>query len=131
MLDRLFARPATLEPFDREFYGDFTIDPGSSISDVAAAYGISVSPDEAKLTAADFIHRRLQGAAEIGDRISIDSVELIVRALDDGGEIASIGLAVEPSRACGPSCRGYRAKTVCATSSARLRNRLSLGGASR
>ena len=131
LLDRLFAGPATLEPFDREFYGDFTIDPGSSISDVAAAYGISVGPEEAKLTAADFIHRRLQGAAETGDRISIDSVELIVRALDDGGEIASIGLAVEPSRAGRPKLPRLQGQNRMRDFFARLRNRLSLGGASR
>ena len=57
---------------------------------------------------ADFIHRRLHGAVEIGDRVAVETVELIVRAARRRGDIASIGLAVEPSRAQ-PNCRFSRA----------------------
>lgn len=124
LLDRLFARPAALDPSDREFYGDFAIDPDSPISDVSAAYGFSVSPEEAKLTAADFVHRRLQGAAEVGDRVPIESVELIVRALDEGGEIASIGLAVEPTRAAQPKLPLFQSRSEIVGALSRLRSRL-------
>ncbi len=124
LLDRLFARPAALDPSDREFFGDFAIDPGSQMTDLAAAYGFAVAADEAKLTVADFIHRRLHGAVEIGDRVPIETVELIVRALDDAGEIASIGLAVEPSRAARPKLPIFQSLGEILDTLARLRSRL-------
>ena len=124
LLDRLFARPAALDPSDREFFGDFAIDPGSQMTDLTAAYGFAVAADEAKLTVADFIHRRLHGAVEIGDRVPIETVELIVRALDDAGEIASIGLAVEPSRAARPKLPIFQSLGEILDTLARLRSRL-------
>src|SRR5512147_1350249 len=124
LLDRLFARPADLDPSDREFFGDFAIDPDSQMSDLADAYGFAVGSEETKLTASDFIHRRLQGTIEIGDRISVGTVELIVRALDDSGEIASIGLAVEPSRAARPKLPLFQSRSEIRDTLASLLSRL-------
>ena len=124
LLDRLFARPADLDPSDREFFGDFAIDPDSRMSDLAAAYGFAVGGEEIKLTAADFIHRRLQGTVEVGDRVPAGTVELIVRAVDNSGEIASIGLAVEPSRAARPKLPLFQSRGEILDTLARLRSRL-------
>src|SRR5512147_369563 len=124
LLDRLFARPAALDPTDREFFGDFAIAPDSQMSDVADAYGFAVGSEETKLTASDFIHRRLQGTIEIGDRISVGTVELIVRALDDSSEIASIGLAVEPSRAARPKLPLFQSRSEIRDTLASLLSRL-------
>ena len=124
LLDRLFARPAGLDPSDREFFGDFVIDPDTRISDLAEAYGFAVSAEEAKLSAADFIHRRLHGTVEIGDRVPVETVELIIRELDDLGEIASIGLAVEPSRAARPKLPLFQSRSEILDTLARLRSRL-------
>jgi cell volume regulation protein A len=124
LLDRLFARPAALDPSDREFFGDFAIDPDSHMTDLAAAYGFAVGAEEARLTVADFIHRRLHGAVEIGDRVAVETVELIVRSLDDAGDIASIGLAVEPSRAAQPKLPIFQSRGEILDTLARLRSRL-------
>jgi potassium/hydrogen antiporter len=102
LLDRLFARPAGIDPADREFFGDFAIDPQTKMSDLADAYGIALAAEEASLNAADFVSKHLQGAPGVGDRVALDSVELIVREFDEAGEIAGIGLAFEPSRAAQP-----------------------------
>jgi potassium/hydrogen antiporter len=123
LLDRLFARPADLDPSDRDFFGDFVIDPDTRISDLAEAYGFAVSAEEAKLSVADFIHRRLHGTVEIGDRISVGIVELIIRELDDSGEIASIGLAVEPSRAARPKLPLFQSRGEIRDTLARLLSR--------
>jgi cell volume regulation protein A len=124
LLDRLFARPADLDPSDRDFFGDFVIDPDTRISDLAEAYGFAVSAEEAKLSVADFIHRRLHGTVEIGDRISVGTVELIIRELDDSGEIASIGLAVEPSRAARPKLPLFQSRGEIRDTFSRLLSRL-------
>jgi potassium/hydrogen antiporter len=124
LLDRLFARPADLDPSDRDFFGDFVIDPETRISDLAEAYGFAVGPEEAKLSVADFIHRRLHGTVEIGDRISVGTVELIIREFDDSGEIASIGLAVEPSRAARPKLPLFQSRGEIRDTFSRLLSRL-------
>jgi potassium/hydrogen antiporter len=124
LLDRLFARPAEIDLSDRDFFGDFVIDPGTQISNLAEAYGFAVEPEAIKLSAADFIQRRLNGAVEIGDRVAVDGVELIVREFDDEGEIASIGLAVEPSRAARPKLPVFQSRGEILDNLARLRSRL-------
>jgi cell volume regulation protein A len=124
LLDRLFARPAGLDLSDRDFFGDFIIDPDTRISDLADAYGFAISAEEAKLSVADFIHRRLHGTVEIGDRVPVGTVELIIRELDDSGEIASIGLAVEPSRAARPKLPLFQSRSEILDTLARLRSRL-------
>lgn len=102
LLDRLFARRAALDPADREFFGDFAIDPETKMVDLAEAYGLPVSPDDAALTVAEFAQRRLIGATEVGDRVPLEAVELIVRELGPDRKIVRMGLAVEPSRAAQP-----------------------------
>jgi cell volume regulation protein A len=124
LLDRLFARPADLDLSDREFFGDFIIDPDTRISDLAEAYGFAVSVEEAKLAVADFIYRRLHGTVEIGDRVPVETIELIIRELDDSGEIVSIGLAVEPSRAAQPKLPLFQSRGEILDTLARLRSRL-------
>ena len=102
LLDRLFARRTALDPADREFFGDFAIDPETKMADLAEAYGLTVSSDDAALTVADFAQRRLHGIIEIGDRVPLEGMELIVREMGEARKIVSMGLAVEPSRAAQP-----------------------------
>lgn len=102
LLDRLFASPRRLTDEDLDYFGEFTIDPGSSISRVAKAYGFAVPADEAELTAADFLKKRLGSSLGRGERLMLGSVELIVRDLDGGTGRLSIGLGVEPASASSP-----------------------------
>lgn len=102
LLDRLFARPLDLDLSDREFFGDFAIAPETHMGELAEAYGFAVAELDADLSVADYLSRRLQGMPEVGDRVLVDQVELIVRELTDDRAIAGIGLAVEPSRAAQP-----------------------------
>lgn len=101
LLDRLFARPAALDPGDREFYGDFRIDPATKMAELAEVYGLAIAAADGPLTVGEFMGRRLSGA-EIGDRVPLEDVELIVRDVGPNREVAQIGLAVEPSRAARP-----------------------------
>lgn len=102
LLDRLFARPAALDPADRDFFGDFAIDAETKMAELSDAYGLAVGAEEAKLSIAEYIGRRLHGSAEVGDRVPLGAVELIIREMSEDREIVGVGLAVEPSRAARP-----------------------------
>jgi potassium/hydrogen antiporter len=96
LLDRLFASPLELQPQDIEFWGDLSIEPTAAIGSLARAYGFEVPAEHASMAIADFIARRLGGAAEVGDRLAFGSVELIVRAIDEKGRVTELGLALVP-----------------------------------
>lgn len=96
LLDRLFASPARVEADDKDFYGEFTVNPQRPLSALAEAYdariGPNISPDK---TIADFMRERLGGTAEVGDRVPIGPLELIVREIDVEGAVSEVGLAVD------------------------------------
>jgi cell volume regulation protein A len=43
--------------------------------------------------------QRLGGRAEYADRVTLGTIELIVRDVDEGGRIVSVGLSFEPTPA--------------------------------
>jgi potassium/hydrogen antiporter len=92
LLDRLFASPAKLSVRDREFWGDLAVEPGRRIRDLARAYGSELEPTPRDMTVAEFLKDRLGGRAEIGDRATLDSVELVVRGVSEDGDVEEVGL---------------------------------------
>lgn len=102
LLDRLFADPAAMTEEDREYFGEFTIDPVAPIGDLAKTYGFDVPADRADVPVADFLRRRLGSALGRGERLVLPPVELIVRDVDEDSGRLSIGLALEPSAASVP-----------------------------
>ncbi|MEX2374429.1 MAG: potassium/proton antiporter [Dehalococcoidia bacterium] len=96
LLDRLFASSAPLEVDDREFFGEFTIGPQKTLSELARTYDIDTGGEDAETPIARFIERRLSGHTEVGDRVACGGVELVVRDLNDDGTIKSVGLVIQP-----------------------------------
>ena len=96
LLDRLFASKAPVAADDADFFGAFGIDPTRSAAELSAAYGVSVTEAESKLTIAQFMTDRLGGRVEYADRLPLGDIELIVRALDEAGHIIEVGVSVEP-----------------------------------
>ncbi len=97
LLDRLFASRAVVDPEDADFFGAFAVDPNRSAEELEAAYGPGLTTEERKLTVADLVTQRLGGKAEYADRVSIGSIELIVRDVDEKGRITGLGLSFEPT----------------------------------
>lgn len=94
LLDQLFARP--VENADSAaLFGDFALPPGARMSDLAAVYGFTVSSDKAARTVGDLLVAAFGGDLEVGDRIPIGPVDLIVRRLNEQNEIEEVGLALE------------------------------------
>lgn len=102
LLDRLFAAPTPLSQDDRDFFGDFALDPGVRLRDIVTLYGAEVPAADLDLTVAERLKREFGGTLELGDRITLGPIELIVREIAPDGQVASVGLAVEPSPAARP-----------------------------
>jgi cell volume regulation protein A len=62
---------------------------------VAEAYGLPPSERDGQLTVAELFARELRGV-EVGDRIHIGPVDLIVRDVTEG-RVTAVGLGLEPS----------------------------------
>jgi potassium/hydrogen antiporter len=94
LLDRLFASRATLSAADQEFYGDLTIAPEASLGALAESYGLAVEPEDAELSVGAFMLRQFSGRIEVGDRLVVGQIDLIVRAIDKSGAVSEIGLSL-------------------------------------
>ncbi len=101
LLDRLFASPAPVEEDDKDFFGAFYIDANHSLAELAQAYGVEPEGDPATPIGI-FMLEQLGGQAEIGDRVPVGYLELIVRETDESGAVTAAGLAVAPEPAPGP-----------------------------
>lgn len=97
-LDRLFASPAQQAEEDRQFFGDFPIDPRVRMAELAVMYGLPVPEDVREVTVAQWLEWTLGTKPGIGDRVPLGEVELIVRALDADDAISEVGLAAEPTQ---------------------------------
>ncbi len=106
LLDRLFAGPTEVAENDRDFFGVFDVDPSQSIYTLATLYGVALPEDVPNVSIAEFIHSRVGGRAEVGDRVAIETVELVVREADDEGMTTAAGLAImEEDRTPAPRVR--------------------------
>jgi cell volume regulation protein A len=97
-LDRLFASPAQAAEADRQFFGDFPIDPRARMEELGLMYGLPVPEEAREITVAQWLEWSLGGHPGIGDRMALGEVELIVRALSLDDTISEIGLAAEPTQ---------------------------------
>jgi cell volume regulation protein A len=102
LLDRLFASPAPVADDDKDFFGEFMIDTTHTLGELSQAYGVDAPGDPATPIGV-FMRERLGGHAEVGDRVAIGYLELIVRETDESGAIAGAGLALAPEPAPGPA----------------------------
>jgi potassium/hydrogen antiporter len=96
LLDRLFASPVPVDEDDAEFFGAFSIEPSRPARELASAYDITLSEDEADMTIDGLLSHRLGGRAEFGDRVLLGTIEVIVRDVDDKGRVTSAGLSLDP-----------------------------------
>ena len=96
LLDRLFASPTKVEADDKDFFGEFRINPERPLAALKDAYDAQIGPNVSlEKTIGDYMRERLGGTAEIGDRVAIGALELIVREVDIEGEVSEAGLAID------------------------------------
>jgi len=81
--------PST-EP-DPHLLGDFTVSGEVTLGDIAAAYGVTVDPEQAKLTLADYFDVHLDHAPKEGATLALDTIDLVARSIS-GGRVNVVGL---------------------------------------
>lgn len=96
LLDRLFAQPKPVNSDDADFFGVFTIDPTRPAAELGAIYGFELDEQEGAGTIDALLRARLGGRADYADRTAIGPVELIVRDIDEHGNVVAAGLSLEP-----------------------------------
>ncbi|MGD9637593.1 MAG: potassium/proton antiporter [Alphaproteobacteria bacterium] len=93
LLDKLFARPANTE--ENDFLEDFIIKADASMKTLADTYGISIENIDQDITVGEYLEQKLENQFEEGDWLSLGSIEIIIRSLDDNHKIAEIGLLLD------------------------------------
>jgi cell volume regulation protein A len=76
-------------------FGGFTFASEVPLGSIAAFYGFSIPEAENETSLADFVCARLPPSPTLGDRITFEGIELVVRGMN-GDRITKIGLELEP-----------------------------------
>jgi cell volume regulation protein A len=96
LLDKLFEPSPEISEDDREFFGDLVLRPETKLSTLAETYGLPFAVERADMTLAELFRKEFNHP-ELGDRLRIGGVELVVREMNDDLEVTSVGLALEPT----------------------------------
>lgn len=92
LLDRLYGNINDVHK--PKVFGDFLINPSVTFQDLKKTYGIDINPDLNNITLADYIQSEFP-QADIGDRFTFDTVEIIIR-MKKNGQIIELGIDVSP-----------------------------------
>lgn len=98
LLDRIFAAERAPTADDREFFGDFALEADVTVGELAEGYGFGPDGRDPRQSLVDAVALEFDGAPTVGDRLPLGPVDVIVRALDEHGRIAELGLHLAPPR---------------------------------
>ena len=91
-LNRLFAaEPAPVQLDERGFFGEFVLDGQITIGDVAMMYGLNIPAGLGTKTLAQHLATSVRNRPVVGDRVSLDKVQLVVRNME-AGRITKVGI---------------------------------------
>ena len=91
VLDKLFGRPSSDEIMCR---GDFPISANTTFDELEHLYGISVDRGIRNSTISDLFSQEFADV-EIGDRLVLDAIELVVHSIEDG-RVGMVGIDFDP-----------------------------------
>lgn len=89
-LNQLFNGDAKLRQAEA-FFGAFVLNGDALLSDVAKAYGLTISDNEKDATLAEFISRRVGGHPVVGDDVDWHGIHWVVNEVD-GDKIRKVGM---------------------------------------
>lgn len=90
-VEHLFGIEPAAGPRPEGFYGTFSLRGDAVLSDVLALYAVDASGIKGDRTLDQFLRARFGRRVAVGDRVSVDGLELIVRAVA-AGRILEVGL---------------------------------------
>jgi cell volume regulation protein A len=90
-LDEVFRRVAPQQSrAEREYFGEFVIDPTAKARDLAEAYGVTLPEDVLDRTMAE-VFTSTMNLPVVGDRLRLGEIEVVVRRME-GRQVAELGL---------------------------------------
>ena len=75
--------------------GEFAFDSQVVLDDVATTYGFTVPATDHGLTVEEFLRRHFKKTPDVGDRLRVGPVELIVQEIHDG-KVRRVGIELDP-----------------------------------
>jgi potassium/hydrogen antiporter len=96
LLDRLFEPSPEVSEDDRGFFGDLVLRPETKLGALAETYGLPLAVERADMTLAELFREEFTHP-ELGDRLRIGPIELVIRNIGENHEVTSVGLALEPT----------------------------------
>ena len=113
LLDKLFGGARAADEAEAALYGDFAIGPEVTIGALRDTYGLPIAAGDQTLTMRDLFRREFRSDLEIGDRVHLGDIDLIVRDIRDG-QLLSVGLSLDPSAKPLQGWERFKAKLVTA-----------------
>lgn len=95
LLDQLFGG-GTIEA-NLELLGDFPIPANTTFGELEILYGVSVSSALKKQNVGTLLTQE-NSDLEIGDRLNLSTIDLVVREMDENGVPTVVGVDIDPSR---------------------------------
>lgn len=89
-LNKLFSGESKLKK-KQEFFGPFVVDGSALLSDIAQAYGLSVTQAESTLTLGEFVAARVGGHPVVGDDVSWHGIHWVVKEVE-GDRVLKVGV---------------------------------------
>ncbi|HEC74074.1 MAG TPA: potassium/proton antiporter, partial [Methylophaga aminisulfidivorans] len=77
-LNKLFDGESTLRQQQLAFFGSFVLNGDALLTDVAKAYGLTISPQQASMTLGEFISLRVGGHPVVGDDVEWHGIHWVV-----------------------------------------------------
>lgn len=92
LLDRLYGN--VKESHKPKVFGDFPIKPTATFLELKKNYGIEIDPCLKNVTLGEYIQSEFP-EADIGDRFTFDTVEIVIR-MKKAGKIVGFGIDIDP-----------------------------------
>ena len=96
LLDHFYGDGTNDDYDSRDVFGDFPISPAMTFGDLVHLYGVHIPDYLTNQHITDFMQSELTDL-EVGDRLSLNEVELVVRDIKDN-HLESLGLDIDPKR---------------------------------
>ncbi len=101
-LDRFFVdMPPPIAP-DPHLLGDFFVSAQVTLGALGEIYGLAIAPEDAATSLADHFAMELKGVRKPGDALPLDTIVLVVHAVEHG-RVSAVGLRLPEEPQSPPS----------------------------
>ena len=96
LLDKLFGRVRDAAATEASLYGEFAIGSEVTLKSLRETYDLPIAAGDDTLSVGELFRREFRTDLEVGDRLHLGPVDLIVREMRDG-RIMLVGISLDPA----------------------------------